>query len=59
MLAADAGVVIGTVLGVLFILFTVYVIGITVRGEPRVCPHCDRTVSKRASVCAHCTRDLL
>jgi hypothetical protein len=58
MLAASASVVLGSVLGVLFILATIYVAGITIRGEPCVCPHCDRTVSRRASVCHHCHRDL-
>lgn len=51
-------IALGTILGVAFILATIYVIGITVRGEPRVCPSCDEVVRKAATVCRYCHRDL-
>lgn len=58
LLFAEIGVAIGTVFGVLFVVATIYVIGITIRGEPRVCPHCAEAVRKDAKVCKHCHRDL-
>jgi hypothetical protein len=52
---ADSATTLGTVLGVVFVLFTIYVIGTTIRGRTtKRCPDCDEAVSKDAKVCKHC-----
>jgi uncharacterized protein UPF0547 len=52
---ADSAQTLGTVIGVAFVLLTIYVVGMTIRGRTtKWCPDCDEAVSKNANVCKHC-----